>query len=118
MMNAHSWAMLCHLAGLTGYLGNGIGSIVVPVILWAIKKDESPFIDEQGKEAINFNISITLYAFALGVLTIGTLGAGIIVAVPMGVLLLVFHFVMTIMAAIKADKGEYYRYPLTIRFIK
>lgn len=117
-MNANTWAMLCHLGGLTGYIGNGIGSVLVPVILWAIKKDESQLIDEHGKEAINFNISVFLYAVALVAFAIMTLGLGMLIAGPLLGALAVFHVVLTIMAAIKANNGEFYRYPLTIRLIK
>ena len=60
--DARMWAMFCHLAGLVGYLIPLIGNIVAPLIIWQIKKDELPFVDEQGKEAVNFQISMSLYA--------------------------------------------------------
>ena len=110
--------MLCHLGGLTGYVANGLGSIVVPLIVWIIKKDEIPEVDRHGKEALNFNISIVIYALALGVVTFVTFGIAAIVTIPLMLALVIFHFVCVIVAAIKANNGEEYQYPLCLRLVK
>jgi uncharacterized Tic20 family protein len=104
------WAMLCHLAGLIGCCP--FANIVAPLIIWQMKKDEFPFVDDQGKEAVNFNISITIYAIVVGLLTAWF--AGPIVVWILGIAALI----LIIIAAVKANSGEAYRYPFIIRFIK
>ena len=103
-------AMLCHLLAFAGYFVP-FGNVVAPVVLWLVKKDDSPFIDGHGKEAINFQISITLYIVACVPLIPFVIG-GILI---MG--LMVLDLVCIILAAIRAYSGEPCRYPLTIRFI-
>ena len=106
------WAMFCHLASLAGYVGIPFANIIGPLIVWQIKKAESPLVDDQGKEALNFQISMTIYVL-VGLVSL-CIGIGLVVLPVLGILGLVF----TIIAAIKANQGEMYRYPLTIRFIK
>ncbi|MCX6219348.1 DUF4870 domain-containing protein [Spirosoma sp.] len=105
------WAMLAHLSALTG-LFTGIGFIITPLIVWQIQKDKSAYIDYHGKEAVNFQITIALVSAVSFLLMFVLIGFVLIWIV--GIVWLVF----TIIAAIKANNGEYYRYPLTIRFIK
>lgn len=109
--DARMWAMLIHLSALTG-LFTGIGSLLAPIIIWQIQKDKSAYIDYHGKEAVNFQITIALAACVSFLLMLALIGFVLIWIV--GVVWLVF----TIIAAVKANNGEYYRYPLTIRFIK
>jgi uncharacterized Tic20 family protein len=110
--------MICHLAGLVGYLGNGFGSIIGPLVVWLVKKDEIPEVDEHGKEALNFNISVTIYFLILGAATVVTFGIGILLTGPFMIVLAVFHLVCVIVAAMKANNGEPYRYPMCIRLVK
>ena len=105
------WGMLCHLSTFAGYL-IPFGNIVGPLIIWLIKKDEYAFVDDQGKEALNFQISVTIYSFVSIILLFVIVGILLLPAV------IVFGVVMTIIAAIKANGGEYFRYPLTMRFVK
>jgi uncharacterized Tic20 family protein len=115
--DARQWAMFCHLAGLAGYIMPLLGNIVVPLVLWQVKKDEYPFVDEQGKEAVNFQISMSLYAIAgITLCLITCIGAVLIpvVGAAVGIVDLVFLLI----AAIKANNAQSYHYPLTIRFIK
>jgi uncharacterized Tic20 family protein len=107
------WATFTHLAAFAGLLGIPFGSIIGPLVLWLIKKNEMPFVDYSGKEALNFQISITIYMIASLPLLCG--GPLVLVAwIPLGIVAVIF----TIIAAIKANNGEYYRYPITIRIIK
>lgn len=86
-------------------------SFLGPLIIWLIKKDTMPLVDDQGKEALNFAISMFIYV-------IGSVFAiFILIGIPMLFALMIFGTVMPIIAAIKANDGEYYRYPLCIRFI-
>lgn len=109
--DARMWAMLCHLAALSGYV-SGLGFIVGPLVIWLIKKNEFSFVNEHGKEAVNFQISMFIYAIIAALLIMACIG---IVLLPLvGVVDLIF----LIIASMKANNGESYRYPLTIRFIK
>ena len=110
--DARTWAMLCHLGGLGVYIIPTVGHIIATLIFWLIKKDESPFVDDQGKEALNFQISITIYALISLLLTLVVIGIILLFAVG------IFDLVMIIIAALKVNGGEKYRYPLCIRFIK
>lgn len=109
-----TWAMMGHLSAilaslLTGLLGGWIG----PLIVWLIKKDESPFIDDQGKEALNFQITLIIIYVVAYAVTLATCGLLFFVLfIP-----LVLQIVFGIIAAIRANNGEAYRYPMTIRMI-
>lgn len=105
------WAMLTHLSSLTGSF-SFIGFIIGPLIVWQIQKDKSAFVDFHGKEALNFNITVVI-AFAVSFL-LYVVVIGVFLSVIVGAIWLIF----TIIAAIKANNGEQYRYPLSIRFIK
>lgn len=109
-----TWAMVAHLSAFAIYF-SGVGHIVGPLIIWLIKKDQMPFVDDQGKEALNFQIAWTLYLIANFVLFFTIIGA--VVAIPLFFLLPIFHIVCMIVAAVKAYEGVPYRYPLSIRFI-
>lgn len=104
------WAMLCHISAFTVFF-IPFGNIISPLIIWLIKKDEFPFVDDQGKEALNFQITLTIYVIAASILSI------VLVGIPLLIGFLIYGFVVTIIAAIKANDGEQYRYPMTIRFI-
>jgi uncharacterized protein len=104
-------AMLCHLLALTGYF-TVIGHIVGPLILWLIKKDEHPFIDEHGKESLNFQISMTIYFLLCSPLVC------IVVGFFLWAAIVIVNTVFVIIAGLKAANGEHYRYPMTIRFLK
>ena len=110
--DARMWAMICHLAGLAGLVVPVVGCIIGPLIVWQIKKEEFPFVDEQGKEAVNFQISMLIYGIVAGLLCFACVGFVLLPAVA------VFDLVFLLIAAVKANDGHHYRYPLTIRFIK
>jgi len=112
--DARMWAMFCHLSALSGFLPivPAVGAIIGPLIIWQVKKNEFAFVDEQGKEAVNFQISMLIYAAVAALLIFACVGAVLLPAV------IVVDIVFLVIAAIKANKGEHYRYPLCIRFIK
>ena len=107
-----TFAMLTHLSSLVGYIGVPFGSIIGPLVFWLIKKDTMPFVREHGKEALNFNITVLIALAVSGVLTVILIGFAMLAVVA------VFHIVFTIIAAMRANRGELYTYPLTIRFLK
>lgn len=108
---SRKWGMLCHLSSLIGYI-IPLGSIIAPLIVWQMKKDVSIFVDEQGKECVNFQISIAIWMILSCVLIFIVIGF-----VLLGILA-VMSLVCVIMAGIEANEGKSFRYPATIRFIK
>ncbi|KAB2952314.1 DUF4870 domain-containing protein [Heliorestis acidaminivorans] len=106
------WAMLCHVSTFLGYLLPLIGQVIPPLLIWLIKRDSMPFVDDQGKEALNFQISLLLYTMIAGLLVIVAIGFVFLLIIPIA------HFILTIIAAIRSNEGVYYRYPLTIRLIR
>ena len=108
----YTTGVFCHLLGLTSYLGIPFGNIIAPLVLWLLKRAEDPFVDVCGKEAINFQTTISLYFTLSAILIFAKIG---ILLLP---LVVIFHSIFTIIASIKASEGHHYRYPLTIRFIR
>jgi len=104
------FGMLCHLTAFSGFV-IPFGSIIGPLVVWLVKKDSSAFVDDQGRESLNFQISIAIYGIISAILIF--VGIGIVLSVVVGI----FWFVMTIVASVKANEGVAYRYPLTIRFL-
>jgi len=92
-------------------------AFIGPLIMWLLKREEHPFFDAHGKEATNFNLSILLYGFVGVILAVVTLGIGLVLLIPAGLVLAVIWIVATIQAAIAANRGQLFRYPLSIRFI-
>jgi uncharacterized Tic20 family protein len=109
---ARMWGMFCHLSALSGFIGIPFGSILGPLIIWLIKKNEYPFVDDQGKESLNFQISILIYSIVAALLIFVFIGIFLIFAI------MITNIVLVIIASIKANNGEVYYYPYTIRFIK
>jgi uncharacterized Tic20 family protein len=112
-----TWALLGHLSAFSAFI-TGLGCVIGPLIVWLVKRDTMPFAGEQAKEALNFNITAIIAAFALGAFTLITLGIGALLTVPLALALFVAWFVLTIVAAVKANNGEHYRYPFSIRLVK
>ena len=114
--DARMWAMFCHLAALIGYtILPGIGLIVGPLIVWLIKREQSAFVAEQGKEAVNFQITMLIYHVVSSILiSVFCIGFVLISLVALT------DIILCVVAAIKANDGYHYRYPpyLVIRFIK
>ncbi|OIN56981.1 DUF4870 domain-containing protein [Arsenicibacter rosenii] len=105
-----TWAMLAHLLALTGLM-IPFGSIIAPLVVWQVYKDRSAYVTYHAKESLNFHITIALAVVACIILMIILVGLFLIWVVGVAAL------VLTVVAGIKANNGEYYRYPLTIRFI-
>ncbi|MHC5002999.1 MAG: DUF4870 domain-containing protein [Planctomycetota bacterium] len=106
------WAMACHFAAFSGLLGNGIGFLIGPLILWLVKREDHPFIDDHGKEAVNFQITMMIAIIVSAMLLFVVIGIFIL---P---LLGIFNVVCVTIAGVKAANGEWFRYPCTIRFLK
>jgi len=111
--------MLCHLSALAGFVGVPFGNIIGPLIVWQIKKNEIPAVDLHGKASLNFQITTTLIlllgaavAFVLSFFCIGWL------LVPLLFLAAIGALICAIIAGIKANNGEEYKYPFTFDLIK
>ena len=107
------WAAFCHLAAFACYFIPLFGLVLGPLIIWLIKKEDSPFVDVNGKKALNFQISIVIYMLAASPL-ICLLPVYIIVVACLGVLDVIY----IIISAIKANSGKEVSYPVSIEFIK
>ncbi len=105
------WAMFCHLATFAGLVVPFIGNIVGPLLIWLLKRDEYPLVENQGKEALNFQISITIYFVVSIILIFVVIGIFILPA------LFIFDVIVTIVAMVKASEGVEYRYPMSLRLI-
>jgi len=117
------WAMFAHLSALLGGLvtagwAGSAGWFLGPLIIWQMKKDTMPFAAEQAKEALNFNILVSAIFLILWILTFVTLGIGILLTGPLMLIIGIAALVFVIIAAIKANQGIAYRYPVNFRFIK
>ncbi len=109
---ARQWGMACHLAALIGFVGVPFGHVLGPLVVWLIKKAEDPFIDQQGKEALNFQLSMTVYGLVAGLLVF------IIIGFPLLIGLAIADVVLIIVAAVKISNGEDFKYPAVIKFLK
>ncbi len=109
---ARIWGMLCHLTALVAITGVPFGHILGPLVIWLLKKNQYPFVNDQGKESLNFQLSMTLYAFVAALLIffkIGTILLFVLVTV---------NLLLVIIASVRAFNGETFCYPYKIRFIK
>jgi uncharacterized Tic20 family protein len=104
-------AMWCHLGTFSGIL-IPFGNFLAPLLIWLAKRDEYPLVEDQGKEALNFQLSLSLYSI------IGFVLVFLIVGIFILVVLALFGIIQVIKASISANNGEKYRYPLCLRVIK
>jgi uncharacterized Tic20 family protein len=102
---SRGWATAAHLIPLIGL------SFIGPLVVWLMKRDEDPFVEYHAREALNFQISVIIYVIASVLLMLVLIGFILIVVV------LIFALVVMIIAGVKAANGEFYRYPLTLRFV-
>lgn len=104
-------SMLCHLSALAMFI-IPFGSVLGPLIVWLIKKDQYVEVDRQGKDALNFHLSMLIYSIIGGILIF--LLVGIFVLIILAILRLLF----IIIASIKSNSGERFEYPLSMKFIR
>ena len=110
--DVRTWNVLCHATALAGFFVPWAGHILGPLIVWLAKRNDSPEIDENGKESLNFQISMLIYNVIAGVLCLVLIGF-ILLAI-----LHILNLVLVIVASIQTSEGKFYRYPMTIRLIK
>ena len=121
-LSDRQWAAGAHVAALLAAmltsLWAGVAGAIAALVVWMLVRDKSAFATEHAKEALNFNLSMFIYAAIAVLLVVFTLGIGLIVALPMWLVLALAWIVCTLLAAFKAYDGQPYRYPITIRLFK
>jgi uncharacterized protein len=110
--NERTWGMLAHLSALVGLLFPLVGNILGPLLVWLTRRDSSAFIAAHAKEALNFNITVTLAGVVCLFLAL------IFIGLLLGTVLFIAWLVMTLVAAIRASEGVPYHYPLSLRLVK
>jgi hypothetical protein len=105
------WAMIAHLSAFAGLI-LPFGSLLGPFVVWMLKREEFPFVADQGKEALNFNITMILLAIVCGLLILVLIGIFLLSV------LVIFWAVMIVIASIKANEGVTFRYPFTLRWVR
>src|ERR1700688_742688 len=110
--NERTWGMLAHLSALVGLVFPLVGNILGPLLVWLTKREQSTFIGTHAKEALNFNITVTLAGVVCLFLAL------IFIGFLLGTALFIAWLVMTLVAAIRASEGVPYHYPLSLRLIK
>jgi len=106
-----TYSMLCHLSALSGLI-IPFGNVMGPLVFWLLKKDEYPEVDRQGKAALNFQLSLTIYSIIAAILIVILVGFVLLGAI------FLFGLIMTIVASVKSSNGERFEYPLSINLIK
>ena len=104
------WGMFCHLSALAGTI-IPFGNIIGPLVIYSLKRQEYDFVDDQGKEALNFQITMSILMIISGILIFVLIGIALLAIVGL------FSIVFTVVGALKANQGEFYRYPFNIRFV-
>jgi uncharacterized protein len=106
-----NWMMLCHLSALAGVLCP-LGNVLGPLVVWLVKRTDIPQVDVEGKEALNFQITMTIALVISGFLTLFLVGFVMLAVIG------IYDLVMTVVAGVQSAKGEPYRYPITLRLIQ
>ncbi|MCA9307494.1 MAG: DUF4870 domain-containing protein [Phycisphaerales bacterium] len=117
-----TYTIFQHLVGMANMVsGVPLIGLIATLIMWQVKKSQSPYLDDHGREAMNFQISLLIYTIAgsivIAILGVITLGVGLLLFPLGGVFLIVIQLIGCIRGAMAANRGEYYRYPMTIRVL-
>ena len=107
-----TWAIFCHLSALVAVIGVPFGNILGPLVIWLIKKNDMPLVDDEGKAALNFQLSMTIYILVALVLCL--VAVGFVLIVP----IILADVILVIIASVKTSNGEKFQYPCTIQFLK
>ena len=106
-----NWGMYCHLAGFAGLL-IPFGNVLGPLLIWILKKEEYPFVEVEGKEALNFQITVSIAAIIAGLLSV------VLIGIPLLIAIAVLAIIFMIKAIMETNEGRPYRYPFNLRLIK
>lgn len=106
-----NWALIAHLSAIAGMLVPFVGTILGPLVVWLLKREDSEYVADQAKEALNFNITMFLGYMICFILMIIVIGVFLMMALGL------LHLVFIIIAMVKASEGERYRYPFALRLV-
>ena len=106
-----TWSVLCHASALLGLFFHFFGHLLGPLLVWLIKRGDAPEIDANGKESLNFQLSMLIYDIIAGILCL------VVIGIPILIALWILNTVFVIIASIRTSEGKSYRYPFTIRLI-
>ncbi|MGQ1890845.1 DUF4870 domain-containing protein [Thermophagus sp. OGC60D27] len=106
-----NWGMYCHLASFAGLIVP-FGNLLGPLIVWLIKKDEYAFVEQEGKESLNFQITVSIATLIAGLLSV------VLIGIPLLIAIIILDFVFVIKAIMAANDGRSYQYPFNLRLIK
>jgi uncharacterized Tic20 family protein len=109
--DVRTWNVLCHASALLGLFLHFPGHLLGPLIVWLVKRGDSPEIDAHGKESLNFQLSMLIYDAIAAILCL------VLIGIPILIALWIMNTVCVIIASIRASEGKFYRYPITIRFL-
>lgn len=109
--DVRTWNVLCHASALLGLFLHFLGHLLGPLIVWLVKRGDSPEIDAHGKESLNFQLSMLIYDAIAAILCL------VLIGIPILIALWIMNTVCVIIASIRASEGKFYRYPFTIRFL-
>ena len=107
-----TWAMIAHVSAFAAFVLPSFGQIIGPLVVWLVKRDESAFVADQAKEALNFQITSTIAFLVAGALTF------ILVGIPLLIVFGIGWLVLTVVAGVRANEGVRYRYPYVVRFVR
>jgi uncharacterized Tic20 family protein len=110
-MESRTWAMLLHLSVFLGYV-IPFGGLIAPILIWQLKKEQFPDLDQHGKMVVNFIISMLIYSAIAFILTF------VVIGIFVGIALMVIGVAYPIIGAIKANNGEFWKYPLILQLLK
>jgi len=106
--------MLCHLGALAGFMAPGIGQVAVPLVIWLARRRESPFVEANGRESLNFQITVTVAMAACVPVAYANIWIGLILIL----LVAVFWLAFVLIGSLRTGDGIVYRYPLRIEFLR
>jgi uncharacterized protein len=106
-----TWSVLCHASALLGLFFHFFGHLLGPLLVWLIKRGDAPEIDANGKESLNFQISMLIYDIIAGILCL------VVIGIPILIALWILNTVFVVIASVRTSEGQFYRYPFTIRFL-
>jgi len=106
-----TWSVLCHASALLGLFFHFFGHLLGPLLVWLIKRGDASEIDANGKESLNFQLSMLIYDIIAGILCL------VVIGIPILIALWILNTVFVIIASVRTSEGKFYRYPFTIRFL-
>ncbi len=106
-----NWGMYCHLAAFAGLI-IPFGNVLGPLIIWLLKREEYPFVDQEGKESVNFQITVSIAVLVASALSV------ILIGIPLLIVIVVLFIIFVIKACMETNEGHPYRYPFNLRLIQ